>query len=121
MEKHALKTKRLTRRRNVIKKKIRMNKGTLRLCISRHNCNMYAQVIDDQKQHTLVAMSTLSKEFPSMKSKANKNAAKVLGKMLADKAVSAGIKKVVFDRNGYKYHGKVKAFADAAREGGLEF
>ncbi len=121
MEKLALKKKRLTRRRNVIKKKIRMNKGALRLCITRHNCNIYAQVVDDQKQHTLVAISTLSKDFPSMKNKANKDAAKVLGKMLAEKAIGAGIKKVVFDRNGYKYHGKVKAFADAAREGGLEF
>ena len=56
-----------------------------------------------------------------MKNKANKEGAKVLGKMFAEKAVKAGIKKVVFDRNGYKYHGRVKAFADAARENGLEF
>ena len=98
-----------------------MNKGALRLCISKHTMNLYAQIIDDEKQNTLVAMSTLAKEFPAMKNKANKEAAKVLGKMLAEKAIKAGIKKVVFDRNGYKYHGKVKALADAARENGLEF
>jgi large subunit ribosomal protein L18 len=121
MDKISLKKKRITRRRYIIKKKIRMNKDALRLCVSRHSRNMYVQIIDDQKQHTLVAVSTLSKEFPAMKSKSNKEAAKALGKMLAEKAVKAGIKKVVFDRNGYKYHGKVKALADAARENGLEF
>jgi large subunit ribosomal protein L18 len=121
MDKIALKKKRITRRRFIIKKKIRMNKDALRLCISKYSKNMYVQIIDDGKQSTLVAMSTLAKDFPAMKSKANKEAAKVLGKMFAEKAVKAGIKKVVFDRNGYKYHGRVKAFADAARENGLEF
>jgi large subunit ribosomal protein L18 len=121
MNKISLKKKRLTRRRFVIKKKIRMNKEVLRLCISRNNRNMYAQIIDDQKQHTVVAMSTLAKDFPELKNSANKDAAKMLGKMLGEKAVKAGIKKVVFDRNGFKYHGRVKAFADAARESGLEF
>lgn len=121
MDKIALKKKRITRRRYIIKKKIRINKDALRLCISRFHRNLYVQIIDDQKQHTLVALSTMAKEFPSMKSKVNKEAAAILGKMLAEKAMKVGIKKVVFDRNGYKYHGKVKAFADAVRENGLEF
>lgn len=121
MDKIALRKKRITRRRFIIKKKIGTNKDVLRLCISRHNHNIYAQIIDDKKQHTVVAMSTLSKEFPAMKNRGNKEGAKMLGKLLGDKAVKAGIKKVVFDRNGYIYHGKVKAFADAARESGLEF
>ena len=121
MDKIALKKKRITRRRFIIKKKIGTNKEMPRLCINKYNSNLYAQIIDDQKQHTLVALSTLSKDFPAMKNKANKEGAKMLGKMLAEKAVNAGIKKVVFDRNGYIYHGRVKAFADAARESGLEF
>ena len=121
MDKIALKKKRITRRKFIIKKKIRMNRDFPRLCVNKYNRNMYVQIIDDGKQHTLVALSTLAKEFPEMKSRANIEAAKVLGKMFAEKAVKAGIKKVVFDRNGYKYHGRVKAFADAARENGLEF
>ncbi len=121
MDKIALKKKRITRRRFIIKKKISTNKDVLRLCISKYNNNLYAQIIDDQKQHTVVALSTLAKDFPAMKNKANKEGAKTLGKMMAEKAVKAGIKKVVFDRNGYIYHGRVKAFADAARESGLEF
>ncbi|TFH43316.1 MAG: 50S ribosomal protein L18 [Chrysiogenales bacterium] len=121
MDKVSLKKKRLTRRRFVIKKKIRMNKDSMRLCINRFNKNIYAQIVDDLKQHTLVAMSTTSKDFPEMKNRSNKAASAVLGKLLAEKAVKAGIKKVVFDRNGLKYHGRVKAFADAARENGLEF
>jgi large subunit ribosomal protein L18 len=121
MDKMALKKKRMLRRRYIIKKKLRTNKGAVRLCISRSSKNLYVQIIDDEKQHTLVALSTLAKEFPQMKNRGNKAAAKELGKLLSQKAVKAGIKQVVFDRNGYKYHGKVKAFADAARENGLEF
>jgi large subunit ribosomal protein L18 len=82
---------------------------------------MYVQVIDDVKCVTLVAMSSLAKDFPSMKSRVNIEAAKVLGKLVAEKAKAAGITKVTFDRNGLLYHGRVKAFADAAREHGLEF
>ncbi|OHD68294.1 MAG: 50S ribosomal protein L18 [Spirochaetes bacterium RBG_16_49_21] len=121
MDKIAVKKKRLLRRRYLIKKKIRMHKGALRLCISRSSRNLYAQIIDDEKQHTLVALSTLAKEFPTKKNRGNTIAAKELGKLLTLKAVNAGITEVVFDRNGYKYHGKVKAFADAARENGLKF
>lgn len=121
MDKLALKKKRFSRRRIRVKKKVRKNTELFRLCISRSNKNFFAQIIDDSKGHTLVALSSLSQEFPEMKNRGNIEAAKSLGKILAEKAVTKGIKKVVFDRNGYLYHGKIKAFADAARENGLEF
>ncbi|MCP4137126.1 MAG: 50S ribosomal protein L18 [bacterium] len=121
MDRLTLKKKRYQRRRFGVKKKIRLNENTLRLCINKSSKNFYAQIIDDKKGHTLVALSTMSKDFPELKSNGNIEAAKTLGKLLAEKAASSGIKKVVFDRNGYLYHGKIKAFADAARENGLEF
>ena len=121
MDKLSLKKKRFERRRIRIKNKVRKNSDQLRLCISRSNKNFYAQIIDDAKSHTVVAISSLSQEFPDMKNSGNIEAAKTLGKLLAGKALAKGIKKVVFDRNGNLYHGKIKAFADAARENGLEF
>ena len=121
MDRLTLKKKRFSRRRIRIKNKVKKNSNLLRLCISRSNKNFYAQIIDDSKGHTLVAMSTLSEGFPEMKNCGNLEAAKSLGKLLAEKAAANGIKKVVFDRNGYLYHGKIKAFADSARENGLEF
>lgn len=122
MDRLSVKKVRLERRRTRIKSKIVLS-GTdrKRLCISKSNKSIYVQVIDDVKGVTLLAMSTLAKDFPSMKSRANIEAAKVLGKFIADKAKAQGITKVVFDRNGLLYHGRVKAFADAAREHGLEF
>lgn len=120
MDKLALKKKRVIRRRLRIKQKIKRSES-LRLCLSRSNKNFYAQIIDDQKGHTLVALSTLSNEFSGLKNCGNIEAAKQLGKKVAEIALSKGIKAVVFDRNGYLYHGKVKAFADSARENGLEF
>jgi len=116
-----LKKKRLERRRNSIKKRLRANREYLRLCISRSNKNFYAQIIDDSRGHTEIALSTLSKEFPESKNRGNIEAAKALGKLIAEKAIAKDIKKVVFDRNGMLYHGKIKAFADSARENGLEF
>lgn len=122
MDKITLKKKRLVRRKLKIKSKLNLrNKDELRLCISKSNKNFYAQIIDDRKGHTLVAMSTLSKEFADLKNSGNVEAAKKLGKIIAEKAAEKDIKKVVFDRNGNLYHGKIKAFADAARENGLEF
>lgn len=122
MDKLQLKKARYERRKLRVKRKIKAgNISKLRLCISRSNRGFYAQIIDDVKGHTLVAASTYEKDFPQMKVKGNKEAAAALGKILAEKAVSQNIKSVVFDRNGYLYHGKVKAFADAAREHGLEF
>ncbi len=121
MDKLSLKKKRFARRRVRVKKKIRQNSELFRLCISRSNKNFYAQIIDDKKGHTLLGLSSLSPDFPDMKNSGNIVAAKALGKLVAEKAAANGIKKVVFDRNGYLYHGKIKAFADAARENGLEF
>lgn len=121
MDRIALKKRRYKRRRLGIKRKIRAGNERLRLCISRSNKYFYAQIIDDKQGHTLVSASTLDKEFSSMKNKGNKEAAKALGKILAERAIGKGVKAVVFDRNGYLYHGKVKEFADAARENGLEF
>jgi large subunit ribosomal protein L18 len=120
MKRIALKKKRFNRRRLSIKRKIRTG-NKLRLCISRSNKNYYCQIIDDIKGMTLVSASTLEKEFPVMKNKGNIEAAKALGKIIAERAIKSGIRKVVFDRNGYLYHGKVKSFADSTREFGLEF
>ncbi|MGA3264256.1 MAG: 50S ribosomal protein L18 [Terracidiphilus sp.] len=89
-----------------------------RLNVYRSLNHIYAQVIDDQKGETLVSASTLSLK---LKSGGNVAAAKEIGKAVAELATKQGIKKVVFDRGGYLYHGRVKALADAAREAGLEF
>ena len=121
MDKLKLKKKKLQRRKYSIKKKLRAQKGKLRLCISKSNKNFYAQIIDDEKGHTLVGVSTLSDDFKDEKIKNNISAAKALGKKIAEQATAKGIKNVIFDRNGNLYHGKIKAFADAARENGLEF
>jgi len=121
MDKITLRKKRNVRRKFYIKNKIKAGKRKFRLCISKSNKNFYAQIIDDEKGATLVGVSTMSKEFPEMKNHGNIEAAKALGKILAEKAKTTGINSVVFDRNGYLYHGKIKAFADAARENGLEF
>ena len=84
--------------------------------------NMYVQIVDDQQQRTLVGMSTLSPEIKSQrKYGGNVAAAALLGEKLAEKAKVRGISKVVFDRGGYKYHGRVKALAESLRKAGLEF
>lgn len=121
MDRFAIKKKRMERRKLRIKARIRANTSRPRLCINRSNKSIYAQLIDDHKGVTIIGMSTLSKEFESLKNKANIAAAKQLGKLVAEKAIEKNIKKVVFDRNGYLYHGKIKAFAESARESGLEF
>ncbi len=121
MDRIALKKKRYLRRRLSVKTKIKPKTDRLRLCITRTNKNFFAQIIDDSKGHTIVTASTLDKEFPEMKNKGNIEAAKVVGKLLAEKAGKKEVKSVIFDRNGFLYHGKVKEFADAARENGLEF
>ncbi len=88
-----------------------------RLSVYRSNTNIYAQIIDDENDATLVSASSLE-----LKLKANnKDTAAKVGEAIAEKALKAGIKKVVFDRGGYQYHGRVEALADAAREKGLEF
>ena len=96
--------------------------GRPRLSVHRSGLHIYAQIIDDAAGNTLAAASTLDKALKgSLKSTANIEAAKAVGKLIAERAGAKGIKEVAFDRGGYKYHGRVKALADAAREGGLSF
>jgi len=93
-----------------------------RLCVYRSLDHIYAQIIDDRAGKTLVAASSADKGTKkSLKGGGNVAAAKVVGKEVAVRAKAAGVVKVVFDRGGYKYHGRVKALADAAREAGLQF
>jgi large subunit ribosomal protein L18 len=96
--------------------------GRARLSVFRSSKHIYAQVIDDDKGETLVAASSIEKPMRgSLKTGANIEAAKAVGKLVAERAIAKGVKDVVFDRGGYLYHGRVKALADAAREGGLNF
>ena len=90
-----------------------------RLCVFRSENHIYAQVIDDVAGHTLVAASSVEKEFEG--NCGNKAAAKLVGKMIGERAIAKGITEVVFDRGGYLYHGRVSELADGAREGGLKF
>ncbi len=92
-----------------------------RLNVYRSTDHIYAQVIDDAQGHTLASASTLDSGLRDGKNGGNVEGAKAVGKSVAERAKAAGITKVVFDRGGYLYHGRVKALADAAREGGLEF
>ena len=93
-----------------------------RLSVFRSNKHMYAQIIDDVAGHTLAAASTKETDLASkLQSTCNTEAAKLVGETIGKKALALGIEKVVFDRAGYKYHGKVQALADAAREAGLQF
>jgi len=96
--------------------------GRLRLSVFRSSKHIYAQIIDDSKGATLVAASTLDGDIKGkIKTGADTAAAKEVGLLIATRAVQAGVKEVVFDRGGYLYHGRVKALADGAREGGLSF
>lgn len=92
-----------------------------RLNVYRSLNNMYAQVIDDVNGQTLAAASTLDKEIKSQGATGNKNGAKLVGELVAKRALEKGIKTVTFDRGGYIYHGRVKALAEGAREAGLDF
>jgi large subunit ribosomal protein L18 len=90
--------------------------------VHRSSKHIYAQVIDDARGTTVVAASTLEKDVKGqLKSGADKAAAAAIGKLIAERALKAGVKEVVFDRGAYLYHGRVKALGDAAREGGLSF
>lgn len=103
-----------------IRKKIFGTAEMPRLSVFRSNTEIYGQIIDDTAGHTLAAAASIQKDVEV--GNINKTeAAKVVGKELAQKAKDAGIQSVVFDRNGYLYHGRVKAFAEGAREGGLNF
>jgi large subunit ribosomal protein L18 len=96
--------------------------GRPRLSVFRSGLHIYAQIIDDSVGNTIASASTVDKSLKgSLKTTANIEAAKAVGKLIAERAVAKGVKEVAFDRGGYKYHGRVKALADAAREGGLSF
>lgn len=111
------KLKRRTRIKKGIRRKISGTAEMPRISVFKSNKAIYAQLIDDLKGHTLAAAS--SKELG--KSQVNVEVSKEVGKKFGEKAKAAGIEQVVFDRNGYPYHGKVKAFAEGAREAGLKF
>jgi len=110
------------RRHKRIRKKITGNPDRLRLSVYRSLNHIYAQIIDDSKGNTVVTASTLEKDFRDEKShKGNVKMAKRVGTIIAKRALEVGIKRVVFDKGGYLYHGSIKALADASREAGLEF
>lgn len=108
-----------TRRHIRVRRKISGTAERPRLCVYRSNNNLYVQIIDDVAAKTLASASTLDKEIKIKHS--NKEAAKEVGNLIAKRALDKNIKTVVFDRGGYVYHGVVKALAEAAREGGLQF
>jgi large subunit ribosomal protein L18 len=114
---------RTVRRMAKVRRNIKRAAGSrARLSVFRSSKHIYAQLIDDANGRTLVSASSLEKEMRgSLKTGANIEAAKAVGKRIADRASAKGIKDVVFDRGGYLYHGRVKALADAARESGLKF
>ena len=118
IKKQAKNESRLVRHARV-RKKISGTPERPRLSVYKSLTGIYAQIIDDVNGKTLVAASTLDKEVKIKAS--NIEAAKEVGALVAKRATKAGIKTIVFDRGGYQYHGKVKALAEAAREGGLEF
>lgn len=111
---------RRNRRKKSIRNKIYGTEDRPRLTVFRSLNNIYAQIINDDQRITLVSASTLDKEL-NIRGKKNKEAAQAVGQLIAKRAKDKKIEKVKFDRNGYLYHGKVKALADGAREGGLSF
>lgn len=115
--------KKLSRQRRAKRTRAKIkNLQATRLCVSRTPRHIYAQITTSDGAKTLVTASTLDKDLKaSLKSTGNVDAAKAVGKLVAERALKAGLQKVAFDRSGYLYHGRVKALADAARESGLEF
>jgi large subunit ribosomal protein L18 len=116
-------SKQVLRRKGRTRRAIKAAAGTrVRLTVFRSSKYIYAQVIDDRKGATVAAASSLEKDVRgTLKTGANVGAAKAVGKLVAERAAAKGIKDVVFDRGNYLYHGRVKALADGAREGGLNF
>jgi large subunit ribosomal protein L18 len=112
-----------TRRKQRLRYQLRQKgHGRPRLSVFRSGKNIHAQVIDDAQGRTLAAASSLDKDLKTaLKTGADKAAASAVGKLLAERALAAGVTQVVFDRGAYLYHGRVKALAEAAREGGLDF
>jgi large subunit ribosomal protein L18 len=110
------------RRHQRLRKNLAGTNERPRMCVYRSLNQIYAQVIDDNLGRTLISASTLDGEIKAkIKDMKKTDQAKLVGKSIAERSLAAGIKQVVFDRGGYKYHGRVKAVADAAREAGLEF
>ncbi len=104
-----------------IRKKISGTSECPRLCVFKSNKHIYAQIVDDANGKTLASMSTVDKDFEKSDEKGKRGAAKLVGMAIAERAKAAGINKVVFDRGGYIYHGRVKSLSEGAREGGLKF
>jgi large subunit ribosomal protein L18 len=119
----ATRNKKTANRKARVRRSLKANSGTrARLSIHRSSEHIYAQVIDDVKGQTVAAASTLDKGLKtSLKTGADKAAAAAVGKLVAERALKAGVSEVVFDRGQFLYHGRVKALAEAAREGGLKF
>ena len=110
------------RRHTRVRKKVDGSSERPRLSVFRSNAHIYAQVIDDSQGRTLVAASTVDKLLVStLTDKTKTETAQAVGKAVAERALEAGISKVVFDRGGFRYHGRIKALAEAAREAGLNF
>lgn len=120
MNKNKLKSVRRRRRRWGIRKKVYGTGERPRVAVYRSLKHTYAQIINDLDGQTIAAASTMDKDL-GLDSTGNVDAAKAVGTKLAERAKAAGVTKVVLDRGGFKYHGRVKALADAAREGGLQF
>jgi large subunit ribosomal protein L18 len=117
-----LKVKQRARRKQRVRKKVFGTQERLRLSVFRSLGHIYAQVIDDTKGHTVAAASSTDKEVvSSVEGKTKSEKSHLVGKILAQRALAANVSSVVFDRNGFMYHGRVKALADGAREGGLQF
>jgi large subunit ribosomal protein L18 len=111
------------KRKKRVRKRVRGTSEQPRLSVFRSSKHIYAQIIDDTTATTLVDSSSMAKDIRTLDnvSGGNKDGASYIGKSIAQKALEKGIKKVVFDRNGFLYHGRVKALAESAREAGLEF
>lgn len=113
--------KKIARIRRARRSRIKMRElGATRLCVNRTPRHIYAQIISSDGAQVLATASTVEKDLREGKT-GNAEAAAKVGQLIAERAIAKGIKKVAFDRSGFKYHGRLKALADAAREGGLEF
>lgn len=120
MDRQSKKQVRRRRRRIGIRKRVEGTSARPRLSVYRSLNHMYAQIIDDMAGRTLVSASTRDPEL-KLSGTGNASAAEAVGQKIAERAKAAGIERVAFDRNGFRYHGRVKALADAARKGGLDF
>ena len=122
MSRTSITTTRRLRRKRGLRKRLFGTSGRPRLTVFRSSKHIYAQIIDDESGVTLCSASSRAKDLRSgLSSGANKAAAKVVGAALADRAKAKNIESVCFDRNGFRYHGRIQELADAAREGGLKF